>query len=239
MSDINGSKPTNFPLDESKLDFKIPRTDAPRENVLKLGSMITNRIGLKATADDPEYWGLAGVMTDEMVDVALKMGVRKPKTTEQLMKLTKMEREPLEKRDMPKAVSEPKTAPERKINFVSGKADAHGKTAYFVYADSITEAAKAYFERIYVPLMQYVKLKSPAENIGVAFPPVVFSHECAEVIAAAEKAAQMGCRYALITNLWQTSTAKRLGLKPAETCASAYATVRAPRRRRISGWSAL
>ena len=31
MSDINGSKPTNFPLDESKLDFKIPRTDAPRE----------------------------------------------------------------------------------------------------------------------------------------------------------------------------------------------------------------
>ncbi len=97
MSDINGSKPTNFPLDESKLGFKIPRTDAPRENVLKLGSMITNRIGLKATADDPEYWGLAGVMTDEMVDVALKMGVRKPKTIEQLMKLTKMEREPLEK----------------------------------------------------------------------------------------------------------------------------------------------
>ena len=97
MSDINGSKPTNFPLDESKLSFKIPRDEHPRENLLKLGSMITNRIGLKATADDPEYWGLASVMTDEMVGVALKMGVRKPKTTEQLMKLTKMEREPLEK----------------------------------------------------------------------------------------------------------------------------------------------
>ena len=97
MSDINGSKPTNFPLDESKLSFKIPRDEYPRENLLKLGSMITNRIGLKATADDPEYWGLASVMTDEMVEVALKMGVRKPKTTEQLMKLTKMEREPLEK----------------------------------------------------------------------------------------------------------------------------------------------
>ena len=97
MSDINGSKPTNFPLDESKLSFKIPRDEHPRESLLKLGSMITNRIGLKATADDPEYWGLASVMTDEMVEVALKMGVRKPKTTEQLMKLTKMEREPLEK----------------------------------------------------------------------------------------------------------------------------------------------
>ena len=97
MSDINGSKPTNFPLDESKLSFQIPHDEHPRENLLKLGSMITNRIGLKATADDPECWGLASVMTDEMVEVALKMGVRKPKTTEQLMKLTKMEREPLEK----------------------------------------------------------------------------------------------------------------------------------------------
>ena len=98
MRDINGSKPTNFPLDESKLSFHIPRPDRPpRENLLKLGSMITNRIGLKATVDDPEYWGLDGVMTDEMVDVALKMGVRKPKTIEQLMKLTKMERQPLQK----------------------------------------------------------------------------------------------------------------------------------------------
>ena len=98
MRDINGSKPTNFPLDESKLSFHIPRPDRPpRENLLKLGSMITNRIGLKTTVYDPEYWGLDGVMTDEMVDVALKMGVRKPKTIEQLMKLTKMERQPLQK----------------------------------------------------------------------------------------------------------------------------------------------
>ena len=98
MRDINGSKPTNFPLDESNLSFHIPRPDRPpRENLLKLGSMITNRIGLKTTVDDPEYWGLDGVMTDEMVNVALKMGVRKPKTIEQLMKLTKMERQPLQK----------------------------------------------------------------------------------------------------------------------------------------------
>ena len=98
MRDINGSKPTNFPLDESKLSFHIPCPDRPpRENLLKLGAMITNRIGLKTTVDDPEYWGLDGVMTDEMVDVALKMGVRKPKTIEQLMKLTKMERQPLQK----------------------------------------------------------------------------------------------------------------------------------------------
>ena len=98
MRDINGSKPTSFPLDEEKLSFKIPCPDRPpRENILKLGSMITNRIGLKATVDDPEYWGLDALVTDEMADVALKMGVRKPKTIEQLMKLTKMEHEPLQK----------------------------------------------------------------------------------------------------------------------------------------------
>ena len=98
MRDINGSKPTDFPLDENKLPFAIPNPDrTPRKNLLKLGAMITNRIGLKTTVDDPEYWGLDGVLTDEMVDVALKMGVRKPKTIGQMMKLTKMEREPLEK----------------------------------------------------------------------------------------------------------------------------------------------
>ena len=49
MRDINGSKPTSFPLDEEKLSFKIPCPDRPpREKILKLGSMITNRIGLKA-----------------------------------------------------------------------------------------------------------------------------------------------------------------------------------------------
>ena len=97
MRDINGSKPTAFPLDEEKLDFSIPCPDGPpRENLKKLGAMITNRIGLKTTTDDPEYWGLDGILSDEMVDVALKMGVRKPKTIEQLMKLTKLDREKLQ-----------------------------------------------------------------------------------------------------------------------------------------------
>ena len=98
MSDINGSKPTNFPLDESKLSFKIPRPDRPpRENLLKLGSMITNRIGLKTTVDDPEYWGLDNVLTDEMVDVSQEMGLRKPKYLAQSVQLTKMEPEKLDK----------------------------------------------------------------------------------------------------------------------------------------------
>ena len=73
------------------------KTEVPREFILKLGQKITDRIGHKVTADDPEYWGLADLISDEMADVALKMGVRKPKTIGQLMKLTKLEREPLQK----------------------------------------------------------------------------------------------------------------------------------------------
>lgn len=41
-----------------------------RELILKLGQKITDRIGHTVTVDDPEYWGLAGVVTDEMAEVA-------------------------------------------------------------------------------------------------------------------------------------------------------------------------
>ena len=30
-----------------------------RKLILKLGQMITDRIGVKVTVDDPEYWGLS------------------------------------------------------------------------------------------------------------------------------------------------------------------------------------
>ena len=74
----------------------------PREVILKLGHLVTNRIpyklGLKKlTKYDPEYWGLAALLTDEMAEVALKMGLRKPRTLDDMVKLTGMEREPLEK----------------------------------------------------------------------------------------------------------------------------------------------
>lgn len=91
---------SNMPPDESKLSFKIPRTDQPREKIVKLGRMITDRVPAKlggVTGNDPEYWGLAGLVTDEMADVALKMGVRKPKTFAQLQKLTGLEAGKLEK----------------------------------------------------------------------------------------------------------------------------------------------
>ncbi len=57
-----------------------------RELILKLGQKITDRIGHTVTVDDPEYWGLAGVVTDEMAEVALSMKVRVPATLEEIAK---------------------------------------------------------------------------------------------------------------------------------------------------------
>lgn len=67
-----------------------------REPIAKLGKKITDRIpqklGLKKiTRNDPEYWGLAGVLSDEEAELALKLGVRKPKTLPEIVKLSGME----------------------------------------------------------------------------------------------------------------------------------------------------
>ena len=97
---INGDRPTAFPLEQEKLPFTIPVVEEPRPKIAKLVAMITDRVPAKlkgVKGNDPEYWRLADLVTDEMADVALKMGVRKPKTIGQLMKLTKLEREPLQK----------------------------------------------------------------------------------------------------------------------------------------------
>ncbi|MBP3700054.1 MAG: FAD-dependent oxidoreductase [Oscillospiraceae bacterium] len=74
--------------------------EEPREIILKLGKMVTNRIPVKLgfqklTKYDPEYWGLSLLLTDEMAEVAVKMEVRKPKTLPELVKLTGMEEEKL------------------------------------------------------------------------------------------------------------------------------------------------
>ena len=73
-----------------------------RELILKLGKKITDRIPYKLgkeklTVNDPEYWGLAGVVTDEMAEVALCMDVRKPITLPKLAKKTKKPEAELEK----------------------------------------------------------------------------------------------------------------------------------------------
>lgn len=70
-----------------------------RQPIIKLGTMITDRakikLGLqKVTKYDPEYWGIAALVpTDEMAELCLKMGgIRKPKTLDDMVKLTGKDR---------------------------------------------------------------------------------------------------------------------------------------------------
>ena len=78
------------------------RTKEPREIILKLGKMITNRIPIalgmeKLTTEDPEYWGLDMLLTDEQAEVALSMGRRKPRTLDEVVKLCKKDRDTTER----------------------------------------------------------------------------------------------------------------------------------------------
>ncbi|MCR5667737.1 MAG: FAD-dependent oxidoreductase [Lachnospiraceae bacterium] len=77
----------NYPLRP-----ECANVDGPiREPIVKLGKMITDRakikLGLeKITKDDPEYWAVARLCTDEEAEFVIKNfgGIRKPKTFAQL-----------------------------------------------------------------------------------------------------------------------------------------------------------
>ncbi len=61
-----------------------------REKIVKLGRKITDVMDHKlggVKVEDPEYWGLAELITDEMADVALKMKLREHYTFAQLCQL--------------------------------------------------------------------------------------------------------------------------------------------------------
>lgn len=82
-------------------EFEIDESRPFRENVAKLGKKVTDRIpeklGIhKITRNSPEYIMLDAILTDEEVDLALQMEVRKPLTFEELLKLTGMPKEKLE-----------------------------------------------------------------------------------------------------------------------------------------------
>ena len=69
-----------------------------RTLILALGKHITDRVlyklpwlpkvGKELTVNDPEYWGLASIVTDEMAEVALKMKVHKGMKLKEIIKAT-------------------------------------------------------------------------------------------------------------------------------------------------------
>lgn len=77
-------------------EYRPSELGEKRELILKLAQKITDRLGHKVSMEDPEYWGLAGIVTDDMARVALKMKVRHPYRIEQLVQMTGIETKPLE-----------------------------------------------------------------------------------------------------------------------------------------------
>ena len=86
------------------------------------------------------------------------------------------------------------------------------KSAYFVYASSVTKSALAYFDEIFLPMDEYISGGlAGRKNVHVAFRPVAFDAEIPLVREKAKKCAAMGAKKALITNLWQVEIAKECG----------------------------
>ena len=73
--------------------------EEPRIPIIKLGQHITDRMGVKVNEHDPEYYGLAAMVTDEMAEIALTMDLRTPYTIGQMMEKTqnRYKKEELEK----------------------------------------------------------------------------------------------------------------------------------------------
>ncbi len=83
MSNVYESWPANHKGDKE-----------PRQKILKLAKKLTDVVGHKVkgvSVDDPEYWGFAEIITDEMADVALKMKMRVPYTFDEMCGLNGIE----------------------------------------------------------------------------------------------------------------------------------------------------
>ena len=75
-------------------DANHKHDNPPREKIVKLGRKITDvadHIFGGVKVEDPEYWGLAEIISDEMADIALQMKKRTPYTFKEMCKLCKIE----------------------------------------------------------------------------------------------------------------------------------------------------
>ncbi len=101
-------KGKSYPSAERIMHYYENHSDEPpRKLILKLGKKITDRIlyklpwlpkvGETMTVNDPEYWGLAAMVSDEMAEVALKMKVHKGMKMPEIIKATGRDEAYLEK----------------------------------------------------------------------------------------------------------------------------------------------
>ncbi len=103
-----------------------------------------------------------------------------------------------------------------RLTLPKGAVSSCDKSAYFRYFDAVTERAVGYFDRIFMPLTEYVSHMEKAslhKNIGIVLPPVAFDHELSLVRDMAERAKAAGCGMALVSGFWQSAMADELGFE--------------------------
>lgn len=83
------------------------------------------------------------------------------------------------------------------------------RSAVFSRPEQLTDAARGYFDRIFLPLFSY----APGAD-GVVLPPVIFDGDSARVCEALQLAKQRGARYALVGNAGHLPFAVDAGLIP-------------------------
>ncbi len=90
---LENDEATHFKPEEP--DGPVPVAEPVKPGVMREGKKITDRIPVKLgleklTAQSPDYWGLASVMTEEEAELTRHMKVRVPKTFEQVVAGSKM-----------------------------------------------------------------------------------------------------------------------------------------------------
>lgn len=117
-----------------------------------------------------------------------------------------------------KLIGTPKSYPKfsGKLPRAAGAVYTDEKSAYFTYFSSVTEKSLRYFDRIFLPLTEYLvhseKLRK-YPNVGIAFPPVAFDHELETVREKAKMAYENGARIALVPGFWQGEMADAIGFE--------------------------
>ena len=81
------------------------------------------------------------------------------------------------------------------------------RSARFYQPEQITPQAKAYFDRVYLPLHKH----TPDAN-GVVMPPVIFDEDLPTVREQLAEAVKNGAQYALVGNLGHLELVRRAGL---------------------------
>lgn len=117
-----------------------------------------------------------------------------------------------------KLIGTPKAYPkfDGKLPRASGYVASEEKSAYFSLSSSLTPKALAYFDRIFLPLTEYIANMEKMRkypNVGIALPPVAFDHELEAVREMAKKAYENGARTALVPGFWQGEMADELGFE--------------------------